>query len=130
MRQHEAPVLAWVAINVYRLTAATDELDLLFEESAKFHHADARTDAAIAFMASRPIPRMVLASASQKVQNARGLSALPGRSANHAAVIAAPEGRVLVREHIGLHVADCRVGLVPDAVVECLDDVFLEVLRA
>src|SRR3984893_13273936 len=57
-------------------------------------------------------------------------SALPGRSANHTAEIAAPEGRVLVLKHIGLYVAECGVGLVFDAVVECQDNVFLELLRA
>src|SRR5882672_10019048 len=51
---------------------------------------------------------------------------VPGRSANHAAEIAAPESRVLVREHVGLDVAECRVGLVFNAIVERPDDVFLE----
>ncbi len=54
------------------------------------------------------------------------LSAPPSRSTNHAAEIAAPESRVLVREHVGLDVAECRVGLAFDPVVERLDDVFLE----
>jgi hypothetical protein len=49
-----------------------------------------------------------MASASQAALNARGPSAPPGRSANHAAEIAAPEGRVLVRKHVGLHVAECH----------------------
>src|ERR1700682_3723245 len=75
---------------------------------------------------SWPVPSMVLASASEVAPNARGPSASPGRSANHAAEIAAPESRVLVREHVGLDVAERRVGLVFDAVVERLDDVFLE----
>src|SRR6266851_2405507 len=65
-------------------------------------------------------------SASRAARNARGPSAPPGRSTNYAAEIAAPESRVLVREHVGLDVAECRVGLVLDAVVERLDDVFLE----
>jgi hypothetical protein len=46
--------------------------------------------------------------------------------ADHAAEIAAPEGRILVRENIGLHVAEGRLRLVLDAVVEGLDDVFFE----
>src|ERR1700681_22217 len=79
---------------------------------------------------SRPVSRMVLASPPQAAPNARGPSASPGRSANHAAEIAAPESRVLVREHVGLDVAECRVGLVFDAVVERLDDVFLELIGA
>src|SRR5258708_2710788 len=74
--------------------------------------------------------RFFVPSASQAALNARGPSAPPGRSANHAAEIAAPEGRVLVRKHVGLHVSECRVGLVFDAVVERLDDVFLELLGA
>src|SRR5258707_1026421 len=56
----------------------------------------------------------------------RADSARPGRAADHGAEIAAPEGWVLVREHIGLDVAEGRLGLVPDAVVERLDDVLLE----
>src|ERR1700732_1106966 len=76
---------------------------------------------------SRQYPyRCRLASSSY----ARGPPAPPGRSANHAAEIAAPESRVLVREHVGLDVAECRVGLVFDAVIERLDDVFLEMLGA
>src|SRR6267142_6395157 len=67
-----------------------------------------------------------LASASLAKRNTRDPSASPGRSANHAAEIAAPESRVLVRDHVGLDVAECRVGLVFDAIVERLDDVFLE----
>src|SRR3977135_3054638 len=67
------------------------------------------------------------ASPSKGARNPRGPSAPPGRSANHAAEIAAPESRILVREHVGLDIAECRVGLVFDAVVERLDDVFLEV---
>src|SRR6266851_183512 len=76
---------------------------------------------------SRQYPyRCWLASSSY----ARSPSAPPGRSANHAAEIAAPESRVLVREHVGLDIAECRVGLVFDAVIERLDDVFLELLGA
>ena len=40
------------------------------------------------------------------------------------------EMRLLVGDHVGLDVAEGRVGLVLDAVVEGLDDVFLEVRRA
>src|SRR5882757_4176749 len=72
----------------------------------------------------------VLASASLAARNARGSSASPGRSPNHAAEIAAPESRVLFREHVGLDVAECRVGLVFDAIVERLDNVFLELIGA
>src|ERR1700716_1207170 len=70
------------------------------------------------------------ASPSKGARNPRGGSAPPGRSANHAAEIAAPESRVLVREHVGLDIAECRVGLVLDAVVERLDDVLLELRGA
>src|SRR5271169_5747154 len=40
------------------------------------------------------------------------------------------EMRLLVGEHVGLGVAECRRRLVLDAVIERLHDVFLEVLRA
>src|ERR1700735_5452455 len=50
----------------------------------------------------------------------------PGRGADHAAEVAAPEGRIFVRENIGFHVAEGCLGLVLDAVIEVLDDVFLE----
>src|SRR3977135_2586133 len=68
------------------------------------------------------------ASPSRGARTPRGPSAPPGRSADHAAEITAPESRVLVREHVGLDVAECRVGLMLDAVVEGLNDVFLELL--
>src|SRR3977135_614946 len=70
------------------------------------------------------------ASPSRGARTPRGPSAPPGRSANHAAEIAAPESRVLVREHVGLDVAECRVGLAFDGVVARPDDVFLELLGA
>src|SRR5947208_2137892 len=54
----------------------------------------------------------------------------PGGVADHAAEIAARETRILIREHVGLHIAEGRFGLVLDAVVEGLDDVFLEVRAA
>src|SRR5712671_1760426 len=54
----------------------------------------------------------------------------PGRSADHAAEVAALESRILVRENVGLDVAERGVRLVPDAVVEGLDDVFLEAIAA
>src|ERR1700722_13389827 len=54
----------------------------------------------------------------------------PSRSADYPAEIAAHEGRVLVLEHVGLDVAECRFGFAFDAVVEGLDDVFLEVVAA
>src|SRR6185369_7304100 len=57
-------------------------------------------------------------------------SAVPVRAADNAAEIAAVEVRLLVRDDVGLHVAKGRVRLVPDAVVEGLDDVFLELRRA
>src|SRR6266478_2171773 len=54
----------------------------------------------------------------------------PGGVADHAAEVAAGKMRILVREHVGLHVAERRLRLVLDAVVERLDDVFLEVRAA
>jgi hypothetical protein len=54
----------------------------------------------------------------------------PCRFTDHAAEIASPEGRILVRQRIGLDVAACRVGLVLDGVVESLDDIFFDVLVA
>src|SRR5437764_5631143 len=52
--------------------------------------------------------------------------ARPGGGANHAAEIHGPERGVLIGEHIGLDVAECRLGLAVDAVVKSLDDLFLE----
>ena len=54
----------------------------------------------------------------------------PGGSANHAAEVAAPEGRILVCEHVGLNVAECGIWLVLYPVVESLNDVFLEMIGA
>src|ERR1700733_16279460 len=52
--------------------------------------------------------------------------ALPSRSANHAAEIAAPESRIFLCEHIGLDVAEGRGGLVFDAAVTTPGDFFFE----
>src|SRR5258707_11296588 len=57
-------------------------------------------------------------------------SAAPGGAADHAAEVAAMEVQLLVGDHIGLDVAEGRLRLVLDAVVERLDDVFLEMLGA
>src|ERR1700722_16890930 len=51
----------------------------------------------------------------------------PGGGADHAAEVAAPEGRIFVRENIGFDVAEGCLGFALDAVMEGLDDVFLEV---
>src|SRR5260370_18723344 len=55
----------------------------------------------------------------------RGLPA-PGGSPNDAAEIDAGEVRILIREHIGIDVAEGRLRLVLVAVVEGLDDIFFE----
>src|ERR1700680_4091119 len=55
----------------------------------------------------------------------RGLPS-PGRGADDAAEIDAGEVRVLIREHVGVDVAEGRLRLVLVAVVEGLDDVFFE----
>src|SRR5580704_7789050 len=57
-------------------------------------------------------------------------SAVPGGAAAHAAEIAAREVRIFVGEHVGLDVAEGGMRLVPDAVVEGLDDFFLETAAA
>ena len=57
-------------------------------------------------------------------------SGVPARAADDGAEVAAVEVRLLVGDHVGLDVAEGRVGLVLDAVVEGLDDVFLEPRRA
>src|SRR5438876_9253567 len=57
-------------------------------------------------------------------------SAAPGGSPNDAAEIDAGEVRVLVREHVGVDVAEGRLRLVLVAVVEGLDDVFFEMRAA
>jgi hypothetical protein len=40
-------------------------------------------------------------------------SGWPSGSANHAAEVAAPEGGILICEHVGLNVAECGLWLVP-----------------
>src|SRR5258705_10791015 len=55
----------------------------------------------------------------------RGLPS-PGRGADHAAEIDLGEVRVLIREHVGVDIAEGRLRLVLVAVVEGLDDVFFE----
>src|SRR3984957_2266066 len=57
-------------------------------------------------------------------------SPLPRRSADHAAKVASPEASIFVCEHVGVYGAECRLRLVPEAVVEGLDDVFLEATAA
>ncbi len=57
-------------------------------------------------------------------------SGWPSGSANHAAEVAAAEGRILICEHVGLNVAKCGLWLVLYPVVESLDDVFLEMIGA
>src|SRR5580704_4411472 len=59
-----------------------------------------------------------------------GCSPAPGGAADYAAEIAAREVRILVGEHVGLDVAKGGVRLWPDAVVEGLDNVFLETAAA
>src|SRR5438270_7845307 len=54
----------------------------------------------------------------------------PGGGADHAAEILGSEGGILIGEHIGLDIAEGRLGLGVDAVVEGLDDRFLEALGA
>src|SRR6266850_5790229 len=53
-------------------------------------------------------------------------SSATGGSSNNAAEIDAGEVRILVREHVGVDVAEGRLRLVLVAVVEGLDDVFFE----
>src|SRR5215472_2015261 len=54
----------------------------------------------------------------------------PGRGADHAAEILGPEGVILVGEHVGVDSAEGRVGLAMEAVIEGLDDLFLEAAGA
>src|SRR5271167_756334 len=61
-----------------------------------------------------------------KVGAARMCLAGPSRGADHAAEINRREMRVLVGEHVGVDSAKGRLGLVVEAVVEGLDDLFLE----
>src|SRR5260370_38187886 len=61
---------------------------------------------------------------------ARTCLAGPSRGADHAAEILGSEGGILVSEHVGFDVAEGRLGLVVDAVVEGLDDLFLEAAGA
>ena len=68
------------------------------------------------------------AGAGFRIVQAAG-SASPGGPADDAAEVAAVEVWLLVRDHVGLDVAEGGIGLVLDAVIEGLDDVFLEVRR-
>src|ERR1700687_3031466 len=58
------------------------------------------------------------------------LLALPLRSADDTAEVRALELWILVRQYIRLHIAECRLRLALDAVVEGLDDVFFKMLGA
>src|SRR5947208_14548459 len=58
-----------------------------------------------------------------------GVSAWPGGPADDIAEIRPVKMRILIREDVGLDVAEGRIRLVLDALVESLDDVFFEVLR-
>src|ERR1700730_12152377 len=61
---------------------------------------------------------------------ARMCLARPGRGADHAAEILRPKRGILVGEHVGVDSAEGRLGLIVEAVVEGLDDLFLEAARA
>src|ERR1700744_268844 len=61
-----------------------------------------------------------------ELQKGQGGLRAPGRGANHAAEIAAGEVRVLIREHVGVDIAEGRLRLVLVAFVEVLNDVFFE----
>jgi hypothetical protein len=60
----------------------------------------------------------------------RPRSRLPVRASYHLAEVAAMEVWLLVGDHVRFDVAERRVGLVLDTVVEGLDDVLLESRRA
>src|ERR1700738_1575344 len=60
----------------------------------------------------------------------RDFLALPLRTADDTAEVHALELCILVRQYVCLHIAECRLGLVLDAVVKGLDDVFFEALGA
>src|SRR5260370_23668815 len=60
----------------------------------------------------------------------RGFLALPLRTADDAAEVRALELWIFVRQYICLHIAECRLRLMLDAVVKGLDDVFFEVIGA
>lgn len=57
-------------------------------------------------------------------------SGAPGRRANHLAKVSSVKMRLFVSDVIALDVAKSRIWLVFDAVVERLNDVFLELRRA
>src|SRR6478736_1673219 len=60
----------------------------------------------------------------------RDFLALPLGAADDTAEVDALELWILVRQYICLHIAECRLSLVLDAVVKGLDDVFFKVLGA
>src|ERR1700729_1418755 len=57
-------------------------------------------------------------------------SPLPRGPTDHAAKVASPETRIFVCEHVGIYGAECRIRLVPETVIEGLDDIFLEAAAA
>src|SRR6266404_4700435 len=75
-----------------------------------------------------PEPGAVTASLTSRLRVPTLFLALPLRTADNAAEVHALELWILVRQHICLHIAECCLGFVPDAVVKGLDDVFLKVL--
>src|ERR1700736_723569 len=64
------------------------------------------------------------------LDGARMRLAGPGRGADHAAEILGSEGGILVGEHVGVDSAEGRLGLAVEAVVEGLDNLFLEAAGA
>src|SRR4029077_9726547 len=58
----------------------------------------------------------------------RDFLALPPRTADDTAEVHALELWILVRQYIGIHSTERRLGPVPHSVVKGLDNVFLEVL--
>src|SRR5882757_8743169 len=79
----------------------------------------------LAPVSSAPVRSIWAASVLRFSLEWRGLPG-PSGSSDHAAEIAADEVRILVREHVGLDVAEGRLRLVLDAVVEGLEDVLLK----
>src|ERR1700751_981203 len=74
--------------------------------------------------------RATIGNWSRQIGVATDLLTLPLRTADDTAEVHAVKLWILVGKHIRLYIAECRLRLVLDAVVEGLDDVLFKVLGA
>src|ERR1700674_4467339 len=77
---------------------------------------------------TRPAYLCLLISGRSTERLLRYSLTLPLRTADDTAEVQALKLGILVRQYIRLHIAECRLRLVLDAVVEGLDDIFFKML--